>query len=171
MCSRHASRAIAGPVLPCPAPIGDRTAYGHPNPLIADLFEGFLPSSQHRSRLGTQIDIEALLAVSGDAERGKKLFLQGGALQCSQCHRLATQGTEIGPDLTKLPTKRSRRQFLESLLEPSRTIEDSYRVNTIQTEGGDVYSGLIIERSDSQVKLKNARGEIIEIATDDVCGM
>ncbi len=57
---------------------------------------------------------------------------------------------------------------LESLLEPSRTIEDSYRVHTIQTDGGEVYSGLIIERSDSQVKLKNARGEIIEIATDEV---
>ena len=42
----------------------------------------------------------------GDAERGRDLFRNHVAAQCSRCHRTGPSGSDIGPELTKIAEKK-----------------------------------------------------------------
>ncbi|HJZ89547.1 MAG TPA: PQQ-dependent sugar dehydrogenase, partial [Gemmataceae bacterium] len=76
---------------------------------VRDLFERYVPDSQKVKRLGTFIRPESLLAVKGDAARGKDVFFKTTGLQCATCHKVAGQGGEVGPDLSQIGKKLTKR--------------------------------------------------------------
>jgi putative heme-binding domain-containing protein len=123
--------------------------------LIRELFERFEPPSRRRERLGTSVRPEAILSLKGDAERGRRL-LSSGALQCSGCHRLGEGPEKLGPDLGKIGVKYTPAQILESILEPSKTIEAKYAGTVIQTKSGDVLSGIVISKEGGTIVLRDA---------------
>lgn len=140
----------------------------HPEPMIRDLFERFLPKEQQRQRLGDRIDPQSILAMEGDAERGEKMFFANGMLQCNQCHKVADRGKSLGPDLSDIGKKRNREELLQSLLVPSDKIDPAYQTYLVQTVDGRVLSGLLVERTDNRVKLADVEHREVEIATADI---
>src|SRR5262249_11216270 len=88
----------------------------HPEPLVRDLFERFIPEEQRVKRLGNVIKPAEILTLKGDAERGRKFFFREGS-QCKSCHRVGKEGGDVGPELTLIAQKQSREQLLESILE------------------------------------------------------
>ena len=74
-------------------------------------------------------------------ERGRRLF--SDAL-CLACHRMGDQGGAVGPDLTDVASRFSPRDVLESILEPSRVVADSYRQVVVQTKDGRTITGRIV---------------------------
>jgi len=73
-----------------------------------------------------------------DLKNGKKLYV---AAQCSRCHRLGEQGKMLGPDLTNVSSRFSRQALLESIVEPSKVIDDKYRSFQILTTSGQAVTG------------------------------
>jgi putative heme-binding domain-containing protein len=71
-------------------------------------------------------------------KRGLELF---AAASCSRCHRVGSFGTLVGPDLTSVSSRFSRRDILESILEPSKSIAENYRALEIVTTEGKTYIG------------------------------
>jgi putative heme-binding domain-containing protein len=122
---------------------------------IRDLFEPFEPPSQRRERLGLSIRPEKILALKGDAERGRKMFA-GTAVQCSKCHRVQAGPDTLGPELSKIGAKYNRAQILESILEPSKTIDPKFAGVIVRTTAGDVLSGIVVERTDAELVLRDA---------------
>jgi hypothetical protein len=58
-------------------------------------------------------------------EQGKAMF---AVALCSRCHRFgAGQGPTIGPDLSAVISRFGRKDLLESVLLPSKVIDDKYR--------------------------------------------
>lgn len=135
----------------------------HPQDAVRGLFERFLPPDQRPKRLGTKIDAAELLAVKGDAERGRLLFFEGNALQCRSCHMVAGRGDTYGPDLSKIASKLTREKILENILQPSKEIDPKYVAWSVQTESGAIYSGLLIEKNEKGVVLKDAEKKEIRI--------
>lgn len=140
----------------------------HPEGHIRDLFEQFLPEGERTKRLGTAIVAEDILALSGNIARGRTVFFNTAGVQCRNCHRITNQGTEIGPDLDKIGKKHSREQLLETILEPSKVIEEKYVAHLIETTEGKVFSGLIVKRDTESIILKDAQNKLVEIANDDL---
>src|SRR5262249_31573385 len=68
---------------------------------------------QQRARLA---EFDALL-TGGNPERGRKVFYSQKAT-CATCHRVGTEGGQIGPDLTRIGAIRAGRDILESILFP-----------------------------------------------------
>ncbi len=93
----------------------------------------------------------------GDASRGRALFVGHAQAQCIRCHKVAGQGGDVGPDLSRLGAKTDRRQFRQSLLEPDAMISLGFGVVTLALEDGRVLSGT----------LKNETNEQLEILTPD----
>jgi mono/diheme cytochrome c family protein len=98
----------------------------HSLPEIRDLFERFVPPSQRVQRLGTSVDVEGLLAITGDSEQGRAFFFREGTSTCKSCHRIAGQGTELGPDLSQIGKKYVPRDLLSQILEPSKQMDPKY---------------------------------------------
>jgi putative heme-binding domain-containing protein len=131
------------------------------DPLRRDLFERFLPESQRRRVLGPDIHPEALLTLRGDAARGQPLF----ATYCNACHRIGEAGTDFGPDLSHIAAKYQPPALLEQILLPSKIVEPAWQLATLTLTGGEVLSGFIVARSDTELTLRQAGGVTQKLAT------
>ena len=81
----------------------------------------------------------------GDAERGRLLFREA---LCARCHRVGLRGAAVGPDLTFVSRRFSRKDVLESVLLPSKSVAENYRLETITTLSGQTHTGRIIPEGD-----------------------
>jgi putative heme-binding domain-containing protein len=136
-----------------------RRALERPPCIIRDLFEAYEPVSQRRERLGLSIRPEKILALKGDAERGRQMFA-GTAVQCSKCHRVQPGPVLLGPELSKIGAKYNRSQLLESILEPSKTVDPKFAGVILQTKSGDVISAIVVSKTDTELVLRDAEKEI-----------
>jgi putative heme-binding domain-containing protein len=81
---------------------------------------------------------------------GREAYLAG---QCAQCHRFNNEGGAVGPDLAGAGSKYSRRDLLESILEPSKIISDQYQNTTVTKKDDDEVTGRILEDTDAKLVL------------------
>jgi putative heme-binding domain-containing protein len=139
-----------------------------PEAHIRDLFEKYLPEDQRPKRLGNVIHPADLLAIKGDLERGRQLFFNTSGVQCRNCHQIQGQGTAIGPDLSQVGKKYDRAKVLDNILNPSREIDPKFVVYLVQTRDGKLHSGLMIERTESVVVLKDAKNQLIRLPAGEV---
>ncbi len=140
----------------------------HADPLVRDLFERYLPEEQRVKRLGTSVKPDEILKLPGDATRGKRLFFETATVQCKNCHRVGEQGRLVGPDLTQIGKKLDRAKLLESILEPSRTIEPAFVTYLAETVDGRVLSGLLVRRNDAEIVLRDLEAKEITLPAQDV---
>lgn len=139
-----------------------------PEAIIRDLFEAFVPENQRVEVLGTKINAADLLVLKGNAARGLELFSNSLSLACRNCHRAKGVGKALGPDLDGIGKRYSRAEILENILEPSKKIDPKFQTWLLQTTGGQVYSGLLVSRSDTEVVLRDATGKEVNVPADDV---
>jgi len=140
----------------------------HPDAVIAALFEPHMPESARGRRLGTAIDPATLLALSGDVDRGRALFRESNAMQCRNCHVAEGAGREVGPPLDGIARRLGRAELLESILWPSKKIDPKYQSWLALLADGRVTSGLLVERNDARVVLRDAEGRERAIDTADI---
>lgn len=126
---------------------------------IRDLFERYVPESQKVKRLGTVIRPESLLLMNGDAVKGKEVFFKLQGSQCATCHKAAGQGGQIGPDLSDVGKRLSKRQILESILDPSKDIDPKFAAYQVILDDDRQLSGLIVQKDDKQLTVRNAEGK------------
>ena len=77
-------------------------------------------------------------------------------------------GSTLGPDLTLIAKKYSRAQLLESLLEPSKSIDPKYVTYLLETTDGQVHTGLLAEKSPTQVVLKMVGDKEVRVPANKV---
>jgi putative heme-binding domain-containing protein len=133
-------------------------------PHLRGVFESFLPPEERQQTLGTAVDSHAILEMGGDVENGKEIFHRGEGISCRNCHQISGEGRQIGPDLSKIGSQRSRSEILTSILDPSLKIDPKYLSRAIVTTEGQVVSGLLIEENSQSLTLKDARGKVHKIS-------
>jgi putative heme-binding domain-containing protein len=102
--------------------------------------------------------------ASSLTELGKKRNLKRGAelftaVGCIKCHRLYGRGRLIGPDLSSVRNRFSRRDVLESIISPSKVIPEKYRSLQVITTKGKSFVGRAVLGGDF-------RSQILRLATD-----
>jgi putative heme-binding domain-containing protein len=143
-------------------------AANHPDSNVRVLYERFIPEDQRPKRLGAAIKPEEILAMKGDAGRGRDIFFRSSAAQCKNCHRVQNVGATTGPDLSQIGKKYERATLLETILNPSKAIAPEYAAYLLETVQGQVYAGFLVEKDDKRVVLKDATGKLITVAAGDV---
>jgi putative heme-binding domain-containing protein len=138
---------------------------------VRGLFERFVSPDRLPKRLGPKPDPAGILALRGDPERGRRLFFESASLQCRNCHEVEGRGESYGPDLSKIGAKLGRAALLESLLVPSKQIDPKYAVWTVQAADGAVHTGLLLEKSERSVVLKDAARKEIRLPAGSVARM
>ena len=139
------------------------------DPAIRDLFEGLVPASERVIRLGASFDRSAILTLKGDRERGRRVFA-GSTTLCRNCHRIGNEGKAFGPDLTKLKSERMTTEFLlESILSPSKVIDQEYATYSVLTDEGIVIHGLQAPgTTDKQLVIQQLDGKTHTIARSSI---
>ena len=79
-------------------------------------------------------------------EQGKATFRNA---QCVLCHRFGSEGAVVGPDLTAVASRFDRKALLESMIDPSKVIDDKFRNINFVFKDGNVITGSI-DREDNE---------------------
>ena len=58
--------------------------------------------------------------------------------------------------------------MLTHLLEPSKLIDPKYILYTLETKDGRVLSGLLVERTEAEVVLRNAQNPRLRVPADEI---
>ena len=140
----------------------------HRQPQIRDLFESFLPADQRVKRLGAVVKPDQILSLSGDVERGRKLYHETAGIQCKNCHRIGPAGSNLGPELTTIGKKYGRAQLLEQILEPSKLIDPKYVGYVIETSDGRLLTGRLTDRTDEEFVLRDTKDQEVRIKSVEV---
>jgi putative heme-binding domain-containing protein len=88
------------------------------------------------------------MILRGNIERGKKAFIKA---KCVLCHRFNEMGRDYGPDLTTIGSRFSRKDLIESVIYPSKTLSDLYPADEIVTRDGNKLIGPVVAENDQQV--------------------
>jgi len=138
------------------------------DPLVRDLFEPFLPAEKRTKRLDASVKANDILALSGDSARGAELFAKSTSVQCRNCHKVGEVGRTIGPDLSIIARKLDRPKLVESILEPSKTIDPQFATYQVETADGRVVSGILVSRTDAGLVLRDVEGKEVKLSAADV---
>ena len=83
---------------------------------------------------------------------GRKAFERTG---CAQCHQFKGKGGSVGPDLNDLAKRMKPRDVLESIIEPSKSIAESYEVEHFNMSDGTTHFGQAQEETEAVVRLRS----------------
>ncbi len=101
----------------------------------------------------------------GDPMEGRRVFKEA---QCLNCHRFGDSGDPVGPDLTSLARRFTKREVLESILFPSHVISEQYSSRRVLTLDGRVYVGLVSETDAGRVSIRNSNNETAVVSRQDI---
>ena len=102
--------------------------------------------------------LEAAAKPSGDPARGRQIFAEPKGVNCLACHRVAGQGSDLGPDLSGIGTQFDRRALAEAVLYPSKTVREGYQQITVELEDGEEINGLAKGETAEILTLRDAAG-------------
>jgi putative membrane-bound dehydrogenase-like protein len=111
---------------------------------------------------------QSALTRTGNAERGRQIFLNAEKSQCIKCHRLGEQGERVGPELTGLGSRFSKVYIIESILEPSRTISPSFETMVVLLKNGKSISGVNVAETEAAITLVDNQAAKHAIAKMDI---
>jgi putative membrane-bound dehydrogenase-like protein len=143
-------------------------AVKHPDSSVRVLYEKFIPAEQLEKKLGDAIKADDILKLSGNLDRGKKIFMQSSSAQCKNCHMVDGVGVDLGPDLSLIGKKYERAALLETILFPSKAISHGYETYLLETVQGQTYVGFKVDENDQQVTLKDGQNQLIRVPKSDV---
>lgn len=120
-----------------------------------------------RAKADSTVPYEECLQ-GGDIQRGSELFFTHIAAQCVRCHRVGRQGSNVGPPLDDIGTKRDARHLLRAMVAPSADVDKKYRTTVALLDSGQTVQGVLIERTEKSLRMLNAQGKEVEINTDEI---
>ena len=143
-------------------------AVSHDDSNVRVLYEKFIPVDERPKKLGQAISSDAILALAGDANRGRGIFFKSSAAQCKQCHAVQNFGGTLGPELSQIGKKYERKTLLETIIDPSKAIAPEFVPQLLETKSGQVYAGFLVEKTAEHVVLKDVNSRLVRVATDEI---
>lgn len=125
----------------------------HKSASVAALAREVLASVIPPSREEMVAKFKPALTTKGDVTRGQNQFIS----RCMACHRAATMGLQIGPDLVTVKTK-GRDGILTAILEPHKEVASQFIAYVVTTKDGQTLTGIIVDDTATSMTLKMMGG-------------
>ncbi len=107
--------------------------------------------------------------VNADPVRGAKLFADARGAHCAACHRAGDHGVGgIGPELSDIGLRATAASIIESILNPSATIIEGYRVSTLLLDNGRSLTGLVLADTPDTVRVIDMAGRSTFVRKDSI---
>lgn len=109
----------------------------------------------------------AQVTTSGDPVRGEQIFRRAD-LSCMKCHSLNRAGGSVGPELTAVGSISPVDYIVNSILQPNLAIKEQYVTRIVQTVDGEIITGIVIDRDNVRLNLRDATGKHITVPVADI---
>jgi putative heme-binding domain-containing protein len=109
----------------------------------------FTVKSSGQGNRESRLEATTSAAAGTQIAAGRALFEK----TCAACHKFGPIGSEVGPDLTSVNSRFQKRDILESILFPSRTVSDQYQSEEIKA-AGKTYNALVVRETATVVQMR-----------------
>jgi quinoprotein glucose dehydrogenase len=106
--------------------------------------------------------------AGGDAEEGKKIFLERAEASCVRCHKINGEGGEVGPDLTGIGSRKDREYILESIIYPNKHIAAGFENVLVSLKNGSSYAGLIKSETKDSLEINSPEDGVVRVRKADI---
>ena len=106
--------------------------------------------------------------MTGDAERGRKVFIATNGPKCQSCHSLNEGKKSVGPNLSAIGSKLGKQALLEAILNPSSGIAPEYYVWILQTKTQGDVTGIVAEDTPQRVTIKTDAAEELRFRPSEI---
>jgi putative membrane-bound dehydrogenase-like protein len=93
-------------------------------------------------------------SMTGDPTKGMEVFRN----TCTGCHQVGNMGVKVGPDLATV-TNQSKDDLLTNILDPNASITAGYEEYMIETNDGELLTGVMASQTATSVTLRRRKGE------------
>ncbi|MEN9572573.1 MAG: Soluble aldose sugar dehydrogenase YliI precursor [Verrucomicrobiota bacterium] len=124
------------------------------NPIVRDILQRFLPPEQRRRTLALDFAPNEVLSLTGDAKRGRTVFLAETGGQCVRCHRSHGTGRDYGPDLTDIARKYDRATLLTHIMQPNLLVAPEHRTHSVLLRDDTELTGFLKQRTPTDLLLR-----------------
>lgn len=93
------------------------------------------------------------LLTGGNALRGREVFTENPAAGCPRCHTVGNDGSDVGPNLTRIGATLPGEALLEALLQPNARIAPGFGTVDVTLRGGERVAGTLREESATELVL------------------
>jgi putative membrane-bound dehydrogenase-like protein len=121
---------------------------------------GSLPNSDRQKVLD---ELTFVTKTTGDVGRGKEVFNK----HCATCHIHSGEGAKVGPELTGMAVH-PKIELLTHIIDPSRSVESNFKLYTVMTSDGSVFSGTLASESKTAIDLFDAQGKRRAVLREDI---
>lgn len=139
-------------------------AGAHPalKPLVTQ-YEAALPKA-------TENDINPwkICLTGGNAEDGKKVFLEKAEVSCVRCHKVNGEGGEVGPELTGVVGRKNREYVLRSVLYPNAEIAQGFESVLVTLKNGTAYAGVIKSETPEILEINSPEDGLLKLKKSDI---
>jgi quinoprotein glucose dehydrogenase len=105
----------------------------------------------------------------GDAEAGRKIFMEKPEASCVRCHKVRGDGGQVGPELTGIITRHDREYILESILFPNKQIAAGFESVLVEMNDGQAYAGIVKGQDDKELTLLAVEdGQVMKLKKSDI---
>jgi putative heme-binding domain-containing protein len=104
--------------------------------------------------------------AAGDPVAGKRLYEGKGA--CAACHTIGEKGTNIGPELTAIGSRRGPAFLMESLVKPEADLPVNYRAVRVAPRSGEPVTGIRLNEDDISIQLRDTGDRLRSFLKDNV---
>lgn len=108
--------------------------------------------------------VTQIAMLSGSEKAGRTVF----SANCATCHRYGQQGSDVGPELTKIHQKFDKNGLLDAIIHPSAAIAFGYEPWLITTKKGQTFYGFLVSDGEQAVVVKGIKGQKHAIPTNDI---
>jgi putative membrane-bound dehydrogenase-like protein len=112
--------------------------------------------------------LDFALEHEGDVARGRKSFHDLSGVACIKCHRVAGEGSDVGPDLSTAGAQFGRKDLAESVLYPSKAIREGYQRVEVETKNEEMFEGVVKAETNEELTLRDANGNNRRISKADI---
>ncbi|QDT28584.1 hypothetical protein Enr10x_39280 [Gimesia panareensis] len=105
--------------------------------------------------------------TKGNPQRGEAIFRRED-LSCLKCHSIGGAGGKVGPDIISLGGSSQPDYIVDSLLDPNKAVKENYNAVTVVTVQGKVHSGVLVRRTDTQLVLRDANDNLMNVPLDQI---
>lgn len=104
----------------------------------------------------------------GNAEAGKKIFLEKQEVACVRCHKAGGEGGEVGPNLAGLAAQKSREYLLESIVYPNKQIAAGFENLLVTMNNGAIYAGLLKGETADEIELNSPEDGPLKLKKSEI---
>ncbi|HEY2250239.1 MAG TPA: HEAT repeat domain-containing protein, partial [Planctomycetaceae bacterium] len=133
------------------------SAYGHHEPELLAVLLRDLGITDRKLEYSPELveRLAAAAAKDGDSGRGRQVFLSKLA-NCTACHKVGSDGGDIGPNLSVIGSAMPTPLLIESILWPNRQVKEGFAAIRVITTDGQIFTGYKLKETDAELELRDA---------------